>query len=87
MITRLVLLLLNNSLILSYSFVGCHDVVTEAGGIPLTNYTEVSSNIAIIQGSIEHDIGVSPMPKFASKLPDSTIQMLNCWVEQGMLNN
>lgn len=72
---------------LNCSVSGCHDGGTVAGGYNFSTHSEVSSNISTILCAIRHRPGCSPMPKFAAKLADSTIQDFDCWDIQGRLNN
>lgn len=68
---------------------GCHDASTSAAGNNWEDYTEVSSKINSIICAINHSPGCIPMPRpiGSPKLPDSTIQMIECWAEQGAQNN
>ncbi len=61
---------------------GCHG----NGGTPpdLTAYASIRDNASSILASM----GASgTMPKFASKLADTTVQKFSCWISQGKLNN
>jgi hypothetical protein len=68
---------------------GCHDAATSAGGNNWETYTEVSTKINMIICAINHNSGCFPMPRpiGSPKLPDSTIQKIECWTEQGAQNN
>ena len=66
---------------------GCHAAGFAAGGYNLEGHANVSANAAIILSVIKHDSGVVPMPIGASKLADSLIQQVQCWINQGQLNN
>ena len=72
---------------LNCAFSGCHDAGTSAGGYHFENYANISSNISDILIAIKHDPSFSPMPKFESQLPDSMIQIFDCWEKQGKLFN
>lgn len=64
---------------------GCHNSGTQANGIDLSTYdlvkSESSSNRFL--GSIKHEGGFSQMPRGKSKLPNATIDMIACWIENG----
>ncbi len=64
---------------------GCHDATTRAEGIDLSTYASVSGAASEkkFRGSIEHLSGYKEMPERASKLPDSDLQKIYCWIESG----
>jgi hypothetical protein len=62
---------------------GCHD---NQNGYSLTNHQNISSNYAAIVGSMKGQ-GYQLMPQGGPALPDSIIQKIQCWVNQGMKNN
>jgi hypothetical protein len=62
---------------------GCHD---NQNGYTLTNHSNISSNYAAIIGSMKGN-GYQLMPEGGPVLPDSLIQKMQCWVNQGMKNN
>jgi len=64
---------------------GCHNSTTQASGIDLSSYDKVKSESAKNRflGSIRHESGFDRMPQGKSKLPDATIDMLACWIENG----
>lgn len=66
---------------------GCHSAKNHAGGIDLSTYETVKEEAvkARFMGAINHDMPFSPMPKKGAKLTDSTIMILNCWIEQGSI--
>ena len=66
---------------------GCHDAGGSSGGYVFENHTQISSNIDIILKTINHDPSVVPMPYFQEKLPQDTIDVINCWNVQGALDN
>jgi hypothetical protein len=64
---------------------GCHDAVTKSEGYDLSNYAGVKSaagNEAFL-GSMEHKSSFSAMPQSGSKLSESTLQKIYCWIENG----
>ena len=71
---------------LNCSTSGCHDAST-AGGYSFISYVSVSANASAILSVINHESGFTPMPYGTGKLADSTIQRINCWIQQGKLNN
>lgn len=66
---------------------GCHAAGSAAGGYNLDGHANVSANAAIILNVIKHESGVTPMPAGAPKLADSLIQQVQCWINQGQLDN
>ncbi|GBL35447.1 hypothetical protein EMGBS15_10420 [Filimonas sp.] len=64
---------------------GCHNASSRAHGIDLSSYTlaknEAGSNKFL--GSVQHISGYTAMPEGASKLDDTTIKTLSCWVQNG----
>lgn len=62
---------------------GCHD---NSNGYTLTNHQNISSNYEAIVGSMQAN-GFKLMPDGGPALPDSTIKLIQCWVNQGMRNN
>jgi hypothetical protein len=66
---------------------GCHNSTDVAAGYDLTSYTNVSGSADIVLQSIQQSGGLSPMPKYSTKLNDSLINKFDCWIKQGKLNN
>lgn len=67
---------------------GCHNASTKQKGIDLSNYNVAKneftkSNTAL--ASVHHASGVDAMPDGQTKLPDATINKLDCWVKNGCL--
>jgi hypothetical protein len=62
---------------------GCHN---NSNGYTFTNHQNISSNYAAIIGSMQ-GLGYQLMPKGLPAIPDSLIQKIQCWVNQGMKNN
>jgi hypothetical protein len=64
---------------------GCHNSSTQANGIDLSTYDLVKTESGKIRflGSIRHESGFDRMPQGKSKLSDSTIDMIACWIENG----
>jgi cytochrome c553 len=63
------------------SCISCHDT---GGTSPnLSDYSRVSSNASAVYGSINS----GSMPSQGDKLSDSIIQNMECWINQGSLNN
>ena len=64
---------------------GCHDAITQENGKNLSTY---AGALAVSQGgdflgAIQHKSGFVPMPYQSPKLPDSQIELLTCWVQNG----
>jgi hypothetical protein len=62
---------------------GCHD---NQNGYTFTNHSNISANSNAIIGSMRNN-GYQLMPKGGPALDDSIIQRIECWVNQGKLNN
>lgn len=62
---------------------GCHD---NSNGYTFTNYQNISSHYQEIVGSMKGN-GYQLMPQGEGPLPDTTIQKIQCWVNQGLKNN
>jgi hypothetical protein len=66
---------------------GCHNSGSNAGGYNLTTYANVSSNAYKILNTMRHNSGYQAMPEGSAKLPTSTTDQFDCWVQQGKLDN
>jgi len=62
---------------------GCHN---NQNGYTLTNHQNISANYSAIVGSMKGN-GFQLMPQGGPALPDSLIQKIQCWVNQGRKNN
>jgi hypothetical protein len=62
--------------------VGCHSSNQASGGINLSGYNNTSTHSTRSLNSIKNE-SMPPMGSF----PDSLIKKLNCWINQGKLNN
>jgi mono/diheme cytochrome c family protein len=61
---------------------GCHNSQYHSSGIDLSTYSgAASANNDDIMGSIEHNSGFSAMPKNGSKLTDTQIKKIYCWMQ------
>lgn len=65
---------------------GCHDN-TASGGYNLTSHAQVSNNATIILKTIRHEGGVQAMPQGGAKLPTTSADNFDCWIQQGKLDN
>jgi len=68
---------------------GCHNSASSAAGYAFETYAQVliGINDGSILCTINHESGCDPMPKFASKLADADIQIIQCWVNKGANDN
>lgn len=64
----------------------CHNTSNPSAGFDLSTYDGVAANPSKILSSMKQDGSAMSMP-LGSKLPDSTIQKVYCWINQGKLNN
>lgn len=74
--------------ILQQNCISCHSGSAPQGGILLDTYQNVKNVASTGQlvGAIKHSPGYHPMPP-SGKLPDSSICIIETWVNQGMQNN
>ncbi len=75
--------------IIDNNCMGCHSGSSPAGGIALTNYSQIKTVAANgrLLGSIEHAPGYSPMPKNMAMLSSCKIAQIKIWINEGMQNN
>ena len=66
--------------------IGCHSL-GNGFEIELTNHAQISSNADACFNSMTESGGYTLMPYGGPKLSDSLIDVFNCWVVQGKLNN
>ncbi len=72
----------------------CHGTPARFSGFMLTNYQEISdaASLPSLLSALKHESG-TPMPRIdpentdATKLPDSTIAKIECWISSGLPNN
>lgn len=61
---------------------GCHSASHHAAGIDLSSYTgATAANNDDMLGAVEHKSGYSSMPQGGSKLSDSDIKKMYCWMQ------
>ncbi|MFA9390067.1 MAG: hypothetical protein ACERKD_09685 [Prolixibacteraceae bacterium] len=67
----------------------CHNSTDRTAGITLDNYAEVKATVLTgrFLGAIKHEKGFSNMPRSAAKLDDCTINQIEAWINQGMIEN
>ncbi len=65
----------------------CHNATDAAAGIDLTTYSNVAPISDILLKTMQHESGVSAMPKNLPILHDSIVAKFECWINQGKLNN
>lgn len=71
--------------ILEQNCFGCHAAGNSTGYV-FFNYTSVKNQSTAILGAMQGQ-GYLQMPDNLDPLPDSTIQLVKCWINQGLLNN
>lgn len=64
---------------------GCHDAITAAEGVDLSNYgnTKKAFESKAVLCSIHHGSECTAMPQGADKLDDTSINLIDCWVKNG----
>jgi hypothetical protein len=72
--------------IMNDNCISCHNTNNPSAGFDLTNFDGVGKDPSKILSSMKQDGSAMSMP-VGSKLPDSTIQKVYCWINQGKLNN
>jgi hypothetical protein len=67
---------------------GCHSNASKAKGIDLSSLGVVKTAAANanFMGSIQHLSSYEAMPKGASKLSETDIKLISCWMANGMPN-
>jgi hypothetical protein len=66
--------------------VGCHNEVAPANDVILTNHTRISNEANRMLNSMQAS-GIDLMPFGGPPLNDSLIQLFQCWILQGKLDN
>jgi hypothetical protein len=72
--------------IIQANCISCHDQGNASGGFDFSSYTSISANANAIINSMNAS-GYQLMPIGGPALPDSTIQKVKCWIQQGKLDN
>ena len=66
----------------------CHiDPPVNGAPFPLTNYNQVSSQAALILTSISRQSGATAAMPPSGRLPQSTIDVIEQWIQDGTLEN
>lgn len=65
----------------------CHVDGNASGGHTWTNYDEVFADKNLILSAINHEPSTSNMPQGRDKLSDENIRLVECWIENGALDN
>lgn len=67
---------------------GCHSASSKESGYDLSSYESSKSAAAnkAFVASVQHKSGYTKMPKGKSKLSDSDVKTIACWVQNGMPN-
>jgi hypothetical protein len=75
--------------IVNNSCMGCHGNSNPQGGINLSNYSYIKQETQSgkLLGSINHLLGISPMPKGGNKIEACKITIIQKWANAGYLNN
>ena len=66
---------------------GCHSAASGAAGYIFTNYDNIFENKNIMLKTMRHESGVTPMPLGQTQLSSEQIGIMDCWIEQGAMNN
>jgi len=66
----------------------CHNSSNNtANGQNWESYADVNANSVAILKAMKHESGVVAMPYQLDKLSDSLIQVIECWIDNGKLDN
>lgn len=65
---------------------GCHNAGNASGGYNLSDHTTIAAHANAVLGSMRNS-GYKLMPQGGPALPDSSIQLIECWIYQGKLDN
>lgn len=74
----------------NYGCYGCHSVQQAANigaGIILEDHANFVSYLDRVRGSVNREPGYDPMPQNGDPVAPEDRQLLNCWIEQGALDN
>ena len=67
---------------------GCHDAITQAHGNILETHGQISAQAENSYRAMNHEAGYTAMPLGnPTKLPDSLLNKMNCWIQDGKPNN
>jgi len=71
--------------IISANCLNCHNGTQSESGIDLSTYSGVKSmaDSGRLLGALHHQTGYTPMPKDAPQLSSGTLQLFDCWVQNG----
>ena len=72
--------------IIQANCVGCHNQNGASGGYDFSTYDAIAGNANALLGSVKAN-GFQLMPIGGPALPDSLIQKINCWINQGKQDN
>lgn len=69
--------------------ISCHNHVSFLGSVNLEGYNNVAvyANNGLLVGSIRHYAGFRPMPDGQPMLDECSIESVEAWVRNGVLNN
>ncbi len=78
----------NISVVVSNLCTPCHTTSSE-GGINVSNYnnTKAAAQQSRFIAAIKHESSAKAMPQGQAKLSDNTIQLIECWIENGFPEN
>ena len=64
---------------------GCHSASSSSAGFNLSNYTGTKNggSQSIFLRAIKHESGAKAMPENASKLSTTSINKIECWINNG----
>lgn len=67
---------------------GCHDAAGQADGKVLETHGQISALAEVSYSAMNHEAGFTSMPLGnPTKLADSLLSKMNCWIQDGKPNN
>lgn len=66
---------------------GCHDAQSATSGYVFETHAQIASSAEVALKAMQHNPDFTPMPFGQTKLEDSLIQKVRCWIDQGKKMN
>ncbi len=66
----------------------CHSSTGQADGRVYVNHGQIAADAEVCYSAMNHEAGFTAMPLGnPTKLPDSLLNKMNCWIQDGKPNN
>lgn len=67
---------------------GCHSAASQADGRVYVTHGQIAADAEICYSAMNHEVGFTAMPLGnPTKLADSLLNKMNCWIQDGKPNN